>query len=315
MVVRSSWMEYAPKPSPAQLAALGAEMHVDLHYARRIRGGLGCTMDVLRSASADRRWVVLRRHGPWWVERGVDVATREFVALDRLAAAGVPAPEPLWLGRGDIFEEPTIVISYIEGRSGVVVPDDHVAWAEHLAAVIAQIHALPVDEVLRNHLADGPPESLGSQPPPGFFDHPLAGDLLAKVRKLRASAAEHERTLIHADLWPGNTMWRGSKLVAVVDWEDAAFGDPMTDVAYCALDMRYIGLDGVSDHFVEHYRSLTGRSLDTFEYWTASALLRPMPDIAQWIPAWEQLGHPGVDADRLRARHSQLVHEVLNDSA
>jgi aminoglycoside phosphotransferase (APT) family kinase protein len=37
--------------------------------------------------------------------------------------------------------------------------------------------------------------------------------------------------LLHGDFWPGNALWRDGALVAILDWEDAAIGDPLADVA------------------------------------------------------------------------------------
>ena len=303
-------MEYAPLPTRSQLVELGRQMGCDLRHEWRIEGGLGCTMDVLRSGSADGPLVVLRRHGPWWPDKGVDVAMREFIVLDRLRTTAVPVPQPLWLGRGQVFAEPAMVIAYVEG-SAEMAPDDALDWASQLADALADIHATPLDASVRAQLASGPPESADREPPEGFFEHPLAGPLLGRVQQLRTQNAAHELTLIHADFWPGNVLWRSGRLVAIVDWEDAALGEPTADIAYCALDMRYLDLDEASHHLVARYRLITGRSLDTLEYWTASALLRPMPDIAQRIPAWEQLGHAAVNRKRLRQRHTALIEEVL----
>lgn len=305
-------MEYAAPPTPEQLAALGERMGVRLDLGARLMGGLGCTMDVLNTDSPDQPQVVLRRYGPWWAERGVDIARREFLVLERVRAADVPAPEPLSIDDAGIFEGPALVISFVEGRSGVAALDDPMGAAEQLATTLALIHETPVDSVLRTQLPQGPPEAVENDVPHGFFEHPLASALLAKVHELRAEATVEDSTLIHGDLWPGNTLWRGRRLAAVVDWEEAAIGDPITDLAYCALDFRYLGHDAAADHFVERYRAVTGTSLSTFALWTASALLRPMPDIAQWVPAWVQLGHPDVDVDRLRSRHSELVRDALN---
>jgi aminoglycoside phosphotransferase (APT) family kinase protein len=36
-------------------------------------------------------------------------------------------------------------------------------------------------------------------------------------------------SLLHGDYWPDNTLWRDGRLVCVIDWEDAALGDPLAD--------------------------------------------------------------------------------------
>lgn len=42
--------------------------------------------------------------------------------------------------------------------------------------------------------------------------------------------------LVHLDDWRGNVLWDRGQTTAVVDWEEAACGDPVVDVAYCRDD-------------------------------------------------------------------------------
>ena len=115
----------------------------------------------------------------------------------------------------------------------------------------------------------------------------------------------------HADYWPGNTLWDSGELAAVVDWESPATGPREMDVAYCALDIRYLGMDKVADRFVQTYRDETGDSLDGFTHWEAVALCRPMPDIGGWVPAWNAMGRD-ISVDRARSRYNEVLEEFLD---
>jgi hypothetical protein len=96
----------------------------------------------------------------------------------------------------------------------------------------------------------------------------------------------------------------------VVDGESPATGEREMDVAYCALDIRYLGMDKVADHFIRSYREATGASLSHLSHWEAVGLCRPMPDIAQWVPAWQGLGKD-ISEDTARSRYTQVLQDFL----
>jgi hypothetical protein len=71
----------------------------------------------------------------------------------------------------------------------------------------------------------------------------------------------------------------------------------------------YVGLD-VGRDFVDAYVAATGRSTESLRCWRLVAVPRPMPDIAQWVPAWKAMGS-GVTVDLARARHRSAIEELL----
>src|SRR5690606_20855011 len=62
--------------------------------------------------------------------------------------------------------------------------------------------------------------------------------------------------LLHGDYWPGNVLWRAGRLAAVIDWEDAALGDPLADLAISRLDLLWIFGPEAMRAFTDRYRSL-----------------------------------------------------------
>jgi aminoglycoside phosphotransferase (APT) family kinase protein len=98
--------------------------------------------------------------------------------------------------------------------------------------------------------------------------------------------------------------------VAILDWEGGTIADPAIDVAYCALDIRLLGLEEAARHFVHVYRELSGRTLDNLHYWELLALCRPMPDIAIWVPGWHAMGIE-ISVDEARRRHAALIAATL----
>lgn len=298
-------LKYAPVPTEEQLLTLGVQLGFPVAFERRIEGGLGCTTDVLRAGG--EHWV-LRRHGPWWIDRNPAVALKEEAVLGLLADSAIPVPRPLWATETAVFGVPVIVMEYVDGQD-LLLPGDPNEAARQLGETLAGIHAIEPDETAVALLEE--PTSMDGERPSQFWEHPDAGRVASRLDELRARLAPSS-VLIHGDFWPGNTLWRNGHLAAVIDWEEATLGDPMSDVAYCALDLRYLGLDDAAGTFLETYTSVSGRSTESLPYWTLFALSRPMPDIAQWLPAWTAKGITHISAEDLRARHQELLAEALS---
>lgn len=282
-----------------------------MRHLRRLEGGLGCTMDVLDS---DGIPVVLRRYGPWYAERGEDAAARETRALRLLASAGVRVPEVVWLDDVGVFAEQAIVTTFVDGAPDLD-PADPASWAVQLADELVRIHAVGLSEDDRTVFLPGKGEDdrrvtdgLGV-----VSRHPLGAELLERRRLLEREVSP-VTVFSHTDYWPGNTMWQDGTLAAVVDWEAPAVSGRGMDVAYCALDITYLGMPEVAQIFVEGYRRASGDRLDDLAYWEAVGLCRPFPDIADWTPAWSVMGSD-VDVDTARRRHTAAIADLLRRTA
>ncbi len=301
--------EYAPLPTDEQLQVLSQELGPSIRFDHRVLGGAGGTVDVLRLGDGTR--LVLKRY--WRPEADeVNPAESEFRALELAAEHGVEAPTPLWTDDIDLFPERAIVMSFVEGRV-LLDPADWHDWAEQLAVALDAIHGIrpgPSDGRLFPTLGHSDGHRSEAETIEALQEHPLGMDLWARVTALRPDLEPEPPVYVHHDFWPGNTLWGGEKLVAVVDWEGGAVGDPALDVAYCALDIRMLGRDDAARHFVEVYREHSGRSLANLAYWQLQAMCRPMPDIAVWVPGWQALGFD-ISSDEARRRHSALIGEVL----
>lgn len=282
-----------------------------LVHSHRLEAGLGCTMDVLMEGSTR---LVLRRYGPWYAERGENAAARETRALELLQRSNIPAPAPIWIDTDGVFDEQAIVTSFVPGAPDLS-PSDPFDWAEKLAATLSRIHDIRLDD---DDLPVFPPgagedERRILQNPEQVLEHPLGEKLLRQRLMLDDRRLETEAVFSHTDFWPGNTMWDKGELTAVIDWESPATGDRAMDVAYCSLDIRYLGMDKVADRFVTAYREAAGEDLDNYRYWEAVGLCRPMPDIARWVPAWKAMGR-SISEEQARTRHSELIEQFLNEA-
>ena len=302
---------YAPLPSVEQLGALGEGLGGTVRFHHRIVGGLGGTVDVLVVGPGRGERVVLKRY--WLPEPGeISPAESEFRALALAAQRGINAPSPMWIDRVGLFPERAIVISFVEGAV-LLDPADANDWADQLADTLIEIHRIqpePTDQNLFPVLGDTDGHQSEAETLAALRQHPLGMDIWSRRVEFLASLRPVDPVYVHHDFWPGNTLWIEEKLAAVIDWEGGSIADPALDVAYCALDMRLLGLNESAEHFVDVYREHSGRTLENLRYWELLALCRPMPDIAMWVPGWQAMGKD-ISADDARRRHTALIRAAL----
>ena len=234
-----------------------------------LKGGVSAQVTALELERADGRTerLVVRRHGARDLARNPHIAADEFRLLGVLRAAGVPAPAPRYLDAdGDVFGTPCLVVDFIEGEPATGREPELVA---QLATVLGRIHA------------------VGTTAELSF----LRGLALPALSEWNAPV------LLHGDFWPGNTLWNDGRLVAVIDWEDAAVGDPLADLANTRLELLWaLGSEAMED-FTRRYRAVAP-AVDCADLpdWDRWAGLRAEPGIAEW----------GLDADTERRMRAEL---------
>ena len=107
---------------------------------------------------------------------------------------------------------------------------------------------------------------------------------------------------MHIDYWMGNVLWNQGRITAVVDWEEAACGDPGIDVAYCRMDMCLNGIGHrAADEFLNVYEAEIGRRVANLGFWELAAAARPMFNPAGWLTeplVQERFGQLIADARR-----------------
>ena len=109
----------------------------------------------------------------------------------------------------------------------------------------------------------------------------------------------------------GNVLWHGRKISAVVDWEDAVYGDPAIDVAYCRMDMWMAGMEDAAGHFLKSYEAVTDRRLENLEYWDLVRAARFMPDpVSNWLPYSRALGDTWSTPDTVRNNFRRFVADA-----
>jgi aminoglycoside phosphotransferase (APT) family kinase protein len=217
-------------------------------------------------------------------------ARLEFETLAFLQDYGVPAPAPLYLDEdGTVLGSPGIVTDYVSGKQ-LMLPSDHpagpLAWARSLATTLAQIHSIPCDSAKR-FLLNANAEAtwfLRSGAIPDYMNaHPDGVAVWQAVHDLLPTIQQVAPALVHLDYWRGNVLWDRGQIAAVVDWEEAAYGDPVIDVAYCRMEMAIMGMIGEEKEFLSAYEAEMGHQAANLGFWELAAAARPMTDITGWI--------------------------------
>ena len=240
----------------------------------RLTGGVSA--DVVRVDFTDtdgaRRSLVLRIHGA--SHSGHD-AVFEFDLLKALHDAGVRVPEPLFVDDTcRQYPHPYLAMAFVEGSTALENADDQIA---DIAQMLFAIHQTPTDTL--------PSLPLRIDPLPEVFeflpDEAEWGPLRHQLSTLGDTAYEGDLALLHGDFWPENLIWRGGEIQAVLDWEDAALGDPLSDVACTCLELRYVlGTDG-ADRFRQAYATLADidpKRLALWQIYVAAAAQKYMGD-------------------------------------
>jgi aminoglycoside phosphotransferase (APT) family kinase protein len=231
--------------------------------------------------------MVIRRYAVFGSYDRGQKAHREFKALELAQRHGIPVPEPLYLDdTGQLLGTPGIVTRFVPGDL-VSAPPDPARRARSLATMLARIHSVPCDAAARTFLLDADAEAswfLRTGSAPDYMRaHPDGVSAWQTIHDLWPNREPAPAGLVHIDYWSGNVLWGAGRIVAVVDWEEAAHGEPGIDVAYCRMDMVLCGLAEAADEFLRAYQAETGRPVPNLGLWELAAGARPMFHGAGWI--------------------------------
>ena len=249
--------------------------------AEPLTGGVSASMHVLEIEEADGRVcrVVVRRHGTAdWRPHAENVTRSEFALLAALGDLDLPVPRPRLLDEsGSDLPTPYFVMDFVEGTS--TVPASALPGAmREMAAFLARLHGIDVETAQRPRLPDR------EDPRDAILEYLPAAGLGDRVRAALASGAAGEpassRSLLHGDFWPGNVLWQDDRIAAVLDWEDAAIGDPLSDLACCRVELLCAygasAMDAFTSHYLEH-ANVDVSGLPLWELYVSASALATMP--------------------------------------
>lgn len=259
-----------------------------------LAGGVSAFIHALELFLPDgsTRRIVVRRHGAAdWKPLEADVAATEFALLKALHEAGMKVPAPLYLDTSrEVFPAPWFVMEFVEGSPEIAAANLPDALRQ-MAETLARLHSLDFSsfEIVLPSREDPVAGALDFLPPTA--EHAA---LRAALSAARPGVLRNAPVLLHGDFWPANILWKDDAIAAVVDWEDAARGDPLSDLAGCRVELLWAYGEKAMETFTGRY--LRAMQIDVFdlplwEIYVASAALAFM---ANWGL------DPAVEADRRR---------------
>jgi aminoglycoside phosphotransferase (APT) family kinase protein len=286
----------APSPGALEEVRRLAGSAAVIHAVTRLEGGQHA--DTWRVDTDNPALSVIVRQFP----AGDCAGAREQAVLRSLG--GLEGLAPVLLG-GDLnakwSERPTSLISWLDGHADIT-PADPEKWAGELGRALAAVHAAPAERLtgLRSVLDHS-----------GGSENALDGPLAPAVRSCWARIASSPEVLTHSDYWSGNVVWRGAKLVGIVDWSGASRGPRGFDLGWCRLDLVLLFCEQIADAFRGAYEAATGQALGDMLLWHSWAAARSHDAVETWVPNYAPLGRPDLDKSELRRRHSRWTEQLL----
>lgn len=275
-----------------------------LQHAQPLTGGISAGMMALRVKRPDEseQKLLLRWHGAMDSDERPHKVVQEYHLLKRLKAAGLPVSTPLSLDQsGEILNTSYLVLDYIDGATNFALAHGPV-HAREAAATLARIHQVPVEDGLRDHAAIC--ESIVRKRPAQLDESLNEGRIREVLDAAWPWESRNESVLMHGDFWPGNILWVGDRLAGVIDWEDAALGDPLADLGIARLETLWAyGREAMAMFTQVYLAAMPDVDCRTLPYWDLVAALRPMGQLAAWAPGWAAYGRSDVSAATMGAAH------------
>lgn len=216
----------------------------------------------------------------------------EFKTLQMLQQHDVPVPAPLYLdAEGAVLGMPTIVTSFVTGQQRFALADPLQA-ARELAEVLLKIHTVPITASEKVWLEDANHEVFWFRHsgviPEYLKQHPDGLLVWERVEQLLPQWQPTLSTFVHTDYWIGQVLWQDGRIAAVLDWEEAGYGDPGYDLAYCYLDL-VLGPMGRSaaDELLRVYAGETERPIANLDLWRWAVIPRVLHN-TEWANACRQ---------------------------
>ena len=286
---------------------------------------------------------VLRRPPLGHVLASAHDMAREHKIIAAVGKTSVPVPPALGLCEDtDVNGAPFYVMGFVDGvvldnvqKAKALDPSLRRQACEHLIDVLADLHAVDIDEIGLGDLA-----RRG-----GYTERQLKRWKTqweaSKTRELPAIDEVAQRlgermpeqqgvVIAHGDYRFGNCLTdvEAGKIAAVLDWELCTLGDPLADVGYLRVYWADPGQEGRHNDptsaggflsyadLIERYANRTGRDLSGIEYYVAFSSWR-LAVISEGVysrylhGAMGDQGMSQADLDSMKTGTEQLANSAL----
>ena len=220
--------------------------HVKYKSSRILEGGVSSEvfLIVVESKKGEEK-IVLRTEGGQPAENSIKT---EYLLLEKLHQTKVPCAKPIHLDHSkEILDKDFMLMTYLEGT--IEIPKiKNFGFLNKMVGILKNIHNVDTKILPTLPCRFDPTYDLFE-----FLPNARIIKELKAILKGYDTSYSGKPVLLHGDFWPGNILWTKDEISGVLDWEYAAIGDPVSDLAVASLELKYdYGKRGV-DRFLDLY--------------------------------------------------------------
>ena len=220
--------------------------HVKYKSSRILEGGVSSEVFLIAVESKKgEEKIVLRTEGGPPAENSIKT---EYLLLEKLHQTKVPCAKPIHLDHSkEILDKDFMLMTYLEGT--IEIPKiKNFGFLNKMVGILKNIHNVDTKILPTLPCRFDPTYDLFE-----FLPNARINKELKAILKGYDTSYSGKPVLLHGDFWPGNILLTKDEISGVLDWEYAAIGDPVSDLAVASLELKYdYGKRGV-DRFLDLY--------------------------------------------------------------
>lgn len=249
--------------------------HVKYKSSRILEGGVSSEVFLIAVESKKgEEKIVLRTEGGPPAENSIKT---EYLLLEKLHQTKVPCAKPIHLDHSkEILDKDFMLMTYLEGT--IEIPKiKNFGFLNKMVGILKNIHNVDTKILPTLPCRFDPTYDLFE-----FLPNAKINKELKAILKGYDTFYSGKPVLLHGDFWPGNILWIKDEISGVLDWEYAAIGDPVSDLAVASLELKYdYGKRGV-DRFLDLYSKNFSIDQSRFSLWLIYVSASTLFFIDEW---------------------------------
>ena len=249
--------------------------HVKYKSSRILEGGVSSEVFlIIVESNKGEEKIVLRTEGGQPAENSIKT---EYLLLEKLHQTKVPCAKPIHLDHSkEILDKDFMLMTYLEGT--IEIPKiKNFGFLNKMVGILKNIHNVDTKILPTLPCRFDPTYDLFE-----FLPHARINKELKAILKGYDTSYSGKPVLLHGDFWPGNILWTKDEISGVLDWEYAAIGDPVSDLAVASLELKYdYGKRGV-DRFLDLYSKNFSIDQSRFSLWLIYVSASTLFFIDEW---------------------------------